>query len=150
MSAEIEGLVETSLNMGILKTDSAETVMNFALRSNKSSALSFLEEKLHTFFMFMDCKIETSGHYPPWEYNGNSKLQGIYAEVYKEQFGAAPKIEAIHAGLECGVFSSKIEGMDCIALGPQMYDVHTTNEKLSISSTERIFNLVLKILEKCK
>ena len=150
MSAEIEGLVETSLNLGILQTNTEEVMMNFALRSNKSSALRSLEEKLETFFKPLNGNVEISGHYPPWEYNDNSDLQNIYIEAYKEQFDKEPKIEAIHAGLECGVFSSEIEGMDCIALGPQMYDVHTVNEKLSISSTERIFNLVIKILEKCK
>lgn len=149
MSAEIEGLVETSLNMGVLQTYEDKTVINFALRSNKSSALRFLEEKLFAFFKNFSCKTEVSGHYPPWEFNAESKLQGIYSQAYKEQFGKEPKIEAIHAGLECGIFSSEIEGIDCIALGPQMYDVHTVNERLSISSTERIFALILKILEKC-
>jgi len=150
MSAEIEGLVETSLNLGILQTFQDKVMLTFALRSNKSSALKFLEDKLKAFFALIPCDIETGGHYPPWEYNNNSVLREVYREAYKEQFGKEPKIEAIHAGLECGIFSSKIEGIDCIALGPQMYDVHTVNERLSISSTERIYNLLLKMLEKCK
>ena len=148
MSAEIKGLVETSLNLGILKTENGIMTFHFALRSNKNSALSALEEKLFAFFSNVNCNIETFGHYPPWEFKEKSKLQEIYKETYRELFGTAPKVEAIHAGLECGVFSSAKDGMDCIAIGPSLYDVHTVNEKLSISSTERIFSLLLKILEK--
>ncbi len=148
MSAEIEGLVETSLNLGILKTEEKNVIMHFALRSNKRSALSGLEEKLSAFFSLIDCTIKTYGHYPPWEFKEDSVLRQLYVKTYKEQFGTEPKVEAIHAGLECGLFSSNIKNLDCIAIGPQLYDVHTVNERLSISSTERIFNLLLKILEK--
>ncbi len=150
MSAEIEGLVETSLNLGILETREAQVFMNFALRSNKKSALKFLEERLCVFFEKINAKIETAGHYPPWEFNSNSSLQDIYKQAYNEQFDAEPKVEAIHAGLECGVFADKIENFDGIAIGPQIYDVHTVNERLSISSTEEFYKLLIKILEKCK
>ena len=150
MSAEIEGLVETSLNLGILKTENNVMTFHFALRSNKKSALIALEEKLLAFWSNSKCEIKTFGHYPPWEFKENSKLQEIYIDTYRELFGTEPKVEAIHAGLECGVFSSAKNGMDCIAIGPALYDVHTVNEKLSISSTERIFELLLKILKKSK
>ena len=150
MSAEIEGLVETSINLGILETNENEVVMHFALRSNKSSALYALEEKLTAFFKSVPCKINTFGHYPPWEFKSDSVLRELYKETYTELFDTEPKVEAIHAGLECGLFSSHIEGLDCIAIGPQLFDVHTVNEKLSISSVERIFNLLLKILEKSR
>jgi len=148
MSAEIEGLVETSLNLGILKTEDENIIMHFALRSNKQSALSGLEEKLSAFFSLINCTTETYGHYPPWEFKENSVLRQLYVETYKERFGTEPEVEAIHAGLECGLFSSNIKDLDCIAIGPQLYDVHTVNERLSISSTERIFSLLLKVLEK--
>lgn len=150
MSAEIEGLVETSLNLGILKTIEDSIVLGFALRSNKQSALDFLEERLNAFFSVIDFETRSSGHYPPWEYVSSSELQRIYKEAFLEQFGFEAKVEAIHAGLECGVFATKIAGLDCISIGPHLYDVHTTAEKLSISSTEKIFNLLLNILEKCK
>ena len=147
MSAEIENLVETSLNMGILKTEEEKMTVSFALRSNKKSAMKFLEEKLDTFFGCVDCKITKSGHYPPWEYNSNSTLQGLYKEKYKEKFGYEPKVEAIHAGLECGVFASAIENFDCISIGPLMHGIHTVNEELSITSTKDIYEVVLKMLE---
>lgn len=150
MSVNIEGLVETSLNLGILKTVDDSVLMNFALRSNKISALKFLEDKLRAFSKILGFSAKTFGHYPPWEFKKNSTLLKIYEECYKKQNGRAPKVEAIHAGLECGVFSSKIAGLECIAIGPTMFDVHTPNERLSISSTQRTFELVLKILESIK
>jgi len=150
MSAEIEGLVETSLNLGILETGKNNVDLTFALRSNKKTALKFLEEKLFTFFSKTGAKTDTSGYYPPWEFNANSTLQTVYKEAYLEQFGCEPKVEAIHAGLECGVFADVIENFDCISIGPEIYDVHTVNERLSISSTEQFYKLVIKILEKCQ
>ncbi len=148
MSAEIENLVETSLNLGVLSTEENEVFLNFALRSNKKSALLFLEEKLQAFFKALSAKAETGGHYPPWEFNSNSALQEIYKTAYTEQFGIEPKVEAIHAGLECGVFADKIKNFDCIAIGPFIYDAHTVNERLSISSTEKMYALLISILSK--
>ncbi len=150
MSAEIKGLVETSLNLGMLNTESDKMTLLFTLRSNKKSALRFLEEKLKTFFGAVPCKIYTSGHYPPWEFKENSKLQALYKEVYKKHCGFEPKVEAIHAGLECGIFTSAIKELDCIAVGPALYDVHTVNEKLCISSVEKIYNVLISLLENCK
>lgn len=150
MSAEIEGLVQTSLNLGILKIENDVLSLHFGLRSNKKSGLSFLVEKLQAFFDSVNLESSTNGHYPPWEYKENSQLRELYKEIYKDYFGKEPKVEAIHAGLECGVFADAIEGIDCISIGPALYDVHTVNEKLSISSTENVFNILLKILEKLK
>lgn len=150
MSAEIENLVETSLNLGILKTEESEITMLFALRSNKQSALDFLEEKLKVYFSCLECNIETGGHYPPWEFNSNSKLQSMYKKSFSEIKGFEPQIKAIHAGLECGVFSSGLADLDCISIGPEMNDIHTTKERLSISSTKEIFEIVLDVLKNCK
>lgn len=147
MSKEIEGLVETSLNLGILKTEEEKITFHFSLRSNKKSALRFLEEKLEAFSEKIGFTWEESGHYPPWEYKENSQLQKIYKECFTELNGFEPRFEAIHAGLECGVFSSAKDNLDCVALGPALSEVHTVNEKLSVSSTERTFNLVVKMLE---
>lgn len=148
MSADIEKLVETSLNLGILATKENEIALQFALRSNKQSALDFLEEKLQAFFERFPCKTEISGKYPTWEFKENSDLQKLYHKVYFAQTGNQPKVEAIHAGLECAVFSSKIKGLDCIAIGPTIFDAHTINERLSISSTKKIFGILTDILTK--
>ncbi len=147
MSEEIKGLVETSLNLGVLETDRQDIIFGFALRSNKQSALDELGERLTQIARSFNADFSNSGHYPPWEYRPNSVLENFYVRLFEEHYGFAPKIEAIHAGLECGVFDSKIEKLSAIAVGPQMYDVHTVNERLSISSTEKFFSLLIKVLE---
>lgn len=147
MSVGIAGLVETSLNLGILTTGNEEITMLFSLRSNKKSAHEALENALKTFFSVLPCHIETSGHYPPWEFKENSDLQNLYKKVFAERLGYEPEIVAIHAGLECGTFASALSGLDCISIGPDLYDVHTVNEKMCISSVERIFNVLVALLE---
>ncbi len=150
MSAEIENLVETSLNLGVLQTGSKEILVHFALRSNKQSALAFLEERMKVFSACIPCEVKTFGHYPPWEFIANSRLQEIYKTAFQQAFGYEPSVEAIHAGLECGVFASGIEELDCISIGPDMSGVHTPSERLSISSTEKIFDVILAVLKDCK
>lgn len=150
MSANVDGLVQTSLNLGILATNNENIVLHFALRSNKMSALSFLEKRLCSFFDMLALPHSTFGHYPAWEYLESSPLRDAYCSCYEEFFGAKPKVAAIHAGLECGVFASKISNFDCIAVGPTMYDVHTTRERLNIPSTENIYNLLIKVLKNLK
>lgn len=149
MSAEIENLVETSLNLGILETKETEISMTFALRSSKKTALFALSEKLEIFARCLGLKAETSGFYPPWEFKKNSKMQELCTKVYEEMTGEKPKIEAIHAGLECAVFAGAIDGFDCISIGPRVLDAHTTSEKLSISSTKEIYDLLINILKNC-
>ncbi len=146
MSDEISGLVETSSNLGILQTNENEIFFDFSLRSNKLSQLHNLAETFVSLGKNVDASVENGGFYPPWEYSANSKLEKIYTECYKDFFGINPKISAIHAGLECGVFASKIEGLTAISVGPQMYDVHTANERLSISSTEKFVELLINVL----
>ncbi len=150
MSVSIEGLVETSLNLGILKTQNNVVELLFTLRSNKLSALDFLEKRLLVLAKAFGCSTKTDGHYPAWEYKADSALRELCKECYHTLCGEEAKVEAIHAGLECGVFASKIPGLDCVAIGPALFDVHTVSERLSISSTAQTFALVKMILAKCK
>ena len=89
-----------------------------------------------------------SGDYPAWEYRKDSPLRDLMADTYEEMFGEKPLVQAIHAGLECGLFYEKMPGLDCVSFGPTMHDIHTTEETLSISSTERMWNYLIKVLEK--
>ena len=150
MSAEIEGLVETSLNLGILETQADGIHMQYALRSNKASALTFLEDRMTAFASYNDCESQVTCRYEPWEFKKNSPLRELYTAAFCESFGHKPKIAAIHAGLECAVFTQKIKNLDCISIGPDMFDVHTVNERLSISSASEIFELLCDVLKKCK
>lgn len=150
MSAEIDGLVETSLNLGILTTENDKICFGLSLRSNKKSAHKFLARRLKVFFETLGFKCDESGQYPPWEFNDHSYLQKLFGDVYEKRCGVRPTVEAIHAGLECGVFSSAIEGMDCISIGPEMRGVHTTEEKLNIPSVGRTFEILTEVLANMK
>ena len=150
MSVDIEGLVETSLNLGVLKTEDSAVQLLFTLRSCKKSALKFLETRLQMLTKSLGFSAETGGHYPPWEYKADSQLRELYLSCHRTLCGTEARVEAIHAGLECGVLSSKIEGLDCIAIGPALYDVHTVGERLSISSVAQTYALVQQILKECK
>ena len=147
MSREIEGLVETSLNLGILKTDVDRVVLHHTLRSNKQAGLDLLERTVVNAATGVADGIDAFGHYPPWEFQADSPLQQTFIKCYETQVGKPPKVEAIHAGLECAVFASRLEGLDCIACGPSMRDVHTVDEALNIPSTQQTFSLLLAILE---
>lgn len=150
MSAEIADLVETSLNLGILKTNHDNISLHFTLRSNKETALEYLEHRMTAFAKYSDIESDSFGHYPPWEYISGSELLSKYIEIYTRKMGSEPKVAALHAGLECGIFSSKINDLECISIGPQMYDVHTINERLSISSVRDLFCMLLELLKSCR
>lgn len=148
MSSEIQGLVETSQNLGIMKcTDSLFTVV-VSQRSSRASALLWLKEKLFSMAKLIDANANVSGIYPPWEYLAESKIRDAWYESYKEVMGISPKVEAIHAGLECGVFSSSIKGLDCISVGPAIFDIHTPDERASISSVEKLWKTLLTTITK--
>lgn len=146
MSEDIEGLVETSLNLGILSTDNEIITVHYALRSNKEAELHALTEKVLTISKKIKAQSDVFGFYPPWEYNPNSTLRELYKTCFNEVFKKQIRIEAIHAGLECGVFANKIKGLDCISVGPNLFDVHTPNERLDILSAVKTFRLLLKVL----
>ncbi len=148
MSAEIDGLVETSLNLGVLQSTEQGLMAHITLRSNKQSALLYLEERLVSIAAYHNWNYEVSGNYPPWEFKEDSQLQSIYKATFLELFGYEPAVAAIHAGLECGIFAHHLKDLDCIAVGPWMYDVHTVHERLSISSTQQMYALLLRVLEK--
>ncbi len=150
MSASIKDLVETSLNLGMLSTEKERIKFMYALRSNKSTSLDFLEDKLSAFASYLGLEYELGGRYEPWEYRAKSNLRELYVKCFNAAFKSEPIIKAIHAGLECSVFSGAIENFDCISVGPDMSGVHTVEEKLSISSVERIYNLIITVLENCK
>ena len=150
MNNEIEGMVQTSLNLGILRTTETNVALSYSVRSSVESEKQFLIEKLRSLTEIFGGTLEMSGEYPGWEYKDDSKIREVSVKAYEELYKEEPVVEAIHAGLECGLFADKIEGLDAISFGPTMKNVHTTDEMLSISSTERTWNLITKILEMLK
>lgn len=148
MSSSISGLVESSLNMGILKMDQGEICFSYSVRSSVGSYKEYVSTKLKKLVELFGGSYEIRGAYPAWEYNPDSKLRQICTQAYEELFHKTMKVEAIHAGLECGLLSDKIKGLDIISIGPDILDIHTPKERLSISSAKRCFDLVVSILEK--
>jgi dipeptidase D len=148
MSPSIPNLVETSLNLGILKSEENAVVFQLMLRSNLYSALLGLEERVKAFARLIGATTTSFGHYPPWEYRPDSPLRDLYGKIYREEIGKDIRIEAIHAGLECGVISAGLPGIDCISIGPDLWDVHTTKERMSISSVNRVYQRIIKTLAK--
>lgn len=146
MSADLPGLVQTSLNMGVLKLETDSLRAEFALRSSCASQKDMMIERLHNLFVSFGGSTITRGDYPGWEFLRQSPLREHMVKIWKDMFGTEPKIEAIHAGLECGLFAGKMPGLDAVSLGPTMQDVHSTKERLSISSTQRIYEFVCKAL----
>ena len=148
MSKEIEGLVETSLNLGIMKHSDGSFNCSFSVRSGVDSERKKLEERLVQIADENSASIRFYSAYPAWEFKKDSVLRDKMAEIYKEMYGKDMIVTAIHAGLECGLFCGKIKGLDCVSFGPDIFDIHTPCEKLSISSTERTWNYLLNVLEK--
>jgi len=167
MSADMPGLVETSLNMGILELEAAESCLDadadfldelsdevfgeltaeFSVRSSVESAKYALIDKLEAITVMAGGDITITGEYPGWKYRKNSPLRDKMVALYEKMYGEKPRVEAIHAGLECGILGSKITDLDCVSMGPQMSDIHTTEETLSISSTARVWDYLVKLLE---
>lgn len=150
MSAQISGLVQTSLNLGILVTEEDLARIRFSVRSSIESQKRMLINKLRCLCQLMGGSFSTSGDYPGWAYRQNSPLRELLTEVFTEQYGKEPHIEAIHAGLECGLFISKRPGLDCVSLGPDIAEIHTFREKLYISSTQRTWELLKEVLRRMK
>ena len=146
MSGTIKGLVETSTNIGILKTSENEVLGSSSIRSSVETARDALSDKIEYLTEFLGGEYERQGVYPAWEYRKDSPLRDQMVEVYEEMYGQKPNVVAIHAGLECGLFYKKMEGLDCVSLGPDMKDIHTSEEVLSISSTERVWKYLVKVL----
>lgn len=150
MSPDIKGLVETSLNAGIIKLGHDTFELHTGIRSSIETAKDDLVEKLRYLTEFLGGEIRINGIYPAWEYRKDSPLRELIINTYQDLYGEAPNIEAIHAGLECGIFSKKIEDLDCVSFGPNIEGIHTTQERLSISSTKRVWDYLVEVLKRAK
>ncbi len=145
-SQDIEGLVQTSLNLGVIKLGERFQA-TLSVRSSVNSEKLELLDQLKKLAEMFDASYVQAGEYPAWEYKKESRLRDVMVSTYREMFQAEAKVEAIHAGLECGLFSEKLPGLDCVSMGPQMHDIHTSRERLEIASTERTWNFLLAVLK---
>lgn len=146
MSMDVPGLVETSLNLGVAEMDEQEAILRFSIRSSVPSAKELLCCKVQTLTELLGGGVRFHGDYPAWTYARESALRDRCVAVYEAQYGKKPQIAALHAGLECGILSGKIEGLDCISFGPNLLHVHTPNERADIASVARVWEYLKAIL----
>ena len=147
MSEDIEGLVETSLNMGIINIDDKAVNLTISVRSAVGAEKTKLIDKVTAIAASHKATVGVRGEYPAWEYRKESRLRDVMCQVYKDMYGKDATVVTIHAGLECGIFSDKIEGLDCVSIGPDNHDIHTPEERLSLSSFNRVYEYLINVLK---
>lgn len=147
MSQDIPGLVQTSLNLGVLSTTAEAVRYAFSLRSSVGTEKADLYARLESIMDLLGGSVTASGDYPAWEYRKDSPLRETMVRVFQRQYGRWPEIQAIHAGLECGIFSDRLPGLDCVSIGPDMLDIHTPAERLSLASVERTWRYLCAVLK---
>lgn len=150
MSLDIKGLVESSNNIGVLKTLDNKVSLSCAIRSSVSTRKEEIKNQIQCLADLVEADLIVKGEYPAWEFDPNSKIRQIFIKVYKDMYNKEAQIEAIHAGLECGLFAKKMQGVDMISFGPDMENVHTPDEKLSISSVARTWDYLKAVLKELK
>ena len=150
MCGYMEGLVETSCNLGITRLTPEGLACSASVRSSVATEKKALADKIAYLTEFLGGEYKAEGNYPSWEYKQDSRLRPYMVDVYEKLFHVKPQVRVIHAGLECGLFYEKIPGLDCVSLGPDMKDIHTTEEQLSISSVQKVWEYLLEVLKNMK
>ena len=145
-SEDIPGLVQTSLNLGVVTMDE-NLELTFAVRSSVNQEKRELLNQLRKLAEFYEASYGEMGDYPAWEYKKDSPLRETMVRTFREMYQKEPQVVAIHAGLECGLLSEKLPGLDCVSIGPDMHDIHTSREKLEIASTRRTWEFLLEVLK---
>lgn len=147
MSKDMPELVETSLNHGIIKMQDGIVSLSLSIRSNVNEKKEELKKTLKELAEIRPVKMNIHGDYSGWAYREVSPLREKVVSLYEKMFGKKPNVLSIHAGLECGVLSGKIKDLDCVSCGPNIYDIHTTKERLSLSSAERMWEFLKELLK---
>jgi len=148
MSRDIQGLVETSCNLGVIRTEGNAVKLTFSPRSSVSSRQDETELRLRLLAGAFSCGVRAYNRYPGWEYNPDSKAREMLKQVYFDLFGEEIKIEALHAGLECGILLSKAPWLDIVATGAETHNVHTPDEMLHMPSAMKIWRIVTETLKR--
>lgn len=150
MSLDIEGLVESSLNLGVITNKDSKVFLNSAIRSSVLSLKLAIIEELKTLAKVLNVSFIDNAHYPAWQYRENSKIRATFEAVYEKLNGKKPEIKAIHAGLECGLFDEKFEDLDMISFGPDIRGAHTPEESVNIKSIENVWNYFVEVMRESK
>ncbi len=147
MSPDVEGLVQTSLNMGILCTSADAVELGFSVRSGVASEKEELIERVTRVIRLVGGQVKIEGVYPGWEYREESPLRDRMVEVFERMYGKKPVIDVIHAGLECGFFAERIPGLDAVSIGPDLRGVHTPEETMDVASVARVWQYLCEVLK---
>ncbi|WFD10577.1 aminoacyl-histidine dipeptidase [Tepidibacter hydrothermalis] len=150
MNMEMKNLVESSMNLAIITTTDTKVIFESSIRSSVQSLKYNILNQAKMIADLLGCELIESADYPEWAYDPDSKLRQLFEKVYQQKYGKSPEVSAIHAGLECGLFKEKNKDLDMVSFGPDMFDVHTANEHLSISSTQRTWEYLLDVLKEMR
>mgnify|MGYP003097756728 CR=1 FL=1 len=141
-------MAESSNNLGVVKMNEGSVSLICAVRSSVITRKAYIKAQIEKLTKLCGGTTESHGDYPAWEYKAESPLRDLFTEVYKDCYNKTPRVETVHAGLECGLIAEKIPDMDMVSFGPNLMDIHTPKERASISSIERVWNFLCKVLEK--
>lgn len=147
MSMSVAGLVETSLNLGIVRMNEEHLFLQHAIRSSVTTRKYYVAAQVESLITALGGTVSRQGEYPAWEYKEDSVVRPKVIALYEKMYGKTPVVEGIHAGLECGLLAGKIKDLDCISMGPDIFDIHTTSERLSISSAKRVYDFLLEFMK---
>jgi dipeptidase D len=146
MSGDISGLVETSVNLATVKSEQGSLKIGLSQRSSVQEEMEMLSRRIHSIGALAGVQVTDRNSYPGWKPDMHSPLLERCRSIYAQTFGVEPVVEAIHAGLECGVIGAKYDGMDMISLGPTIQGPHSPDERLHIASVGKVYRLLREIL----
>jgi dipeptidase D len=147
MSYDIPDLVETSTNLAVIDIKNNNALISLSTRSSIKTALQDFRDRIHATAALSGAKVDEETPYPGWKPNLDSKILALSKKIFKDMYNQEPKVEAIHAGLECGIIGEKFPGMDMISIGPTIKYPHSPEEQIHISTVDKFYKYVLKILE---
>lgn len=150
MSKSMKDMVQTSLNLGIFSAENGSICAEFLIRSSETADKHSTAEAVSEYAEKFGGKTLLDGDYPGWAYREDSPLRDIMCSAFEDMYGRPPKVSAIHAGLECGVFSEKIQDADIVSFGPDLQDIHTPKERMNVASVGRTWEYLKEILKRCK
>ena len=150
MSMDFPGLVQTSLNLGVMGMEADGLHATFSIRSCIDSQKAMMIQRVRSTVEYAGGTVSERNNYPGWRFVKESAFRDMVLEAYRDVSGKEPVVEATHGGLECGLFVEKIPGLDVLSMGPELHDVHSVRERLSVPSTERVYRLVCEILKRSK
>lgn len=150
MNADFPGLVQTSLNLGVMSVEADGLHLTLSIRSCIASQKAMLCQRVRAVIETGGGTAEERSGYPGWQYQRESAMRQRLMEVYRDLNGKDAVIEATHGGLECGLFIEKLPGLDAVSLGPELRDIHSPRERLGVASTQRVYRLVCEFLKRSK